>query len=178
MKNKGFKSMAAVLVAGIMITTNYFYYVVAEENTAVEKQTQEAAEEWAKAVAEAATKAQAKAEAEAKARAEAKAEEKCTEEGLIEIEDYDTPLGLGNVQPGEMTATIWSSKNAGTQAGDVITLNSSISGFDGCRQVVYQWMCDRGNGYEAVLGANGPSYSYTADTDSLNWGWRLIICYN
>jgi len=82
------------------------------------------------------------------------------------------------MQPVEMSVTIWSSKNAGTQAGDVITLNSSISGFDGCSQIAYQWMCDRGNGYEAVSGANGPSYSYTADADSLNWGWRLMVSYN
>ena len=171
--------MAVILIAGMMMTTNYFYCATAEENSAVEKQAKGTSEEWAKAVAEAATKAQAKVEAETKARAEAKAqEEKCTEKGLIEIEDYETPLRLGNAQPVEMTATIWSSKDAGTKAGDVITLNSSISGFDGCSQVVYQWMCDRGNGYEAILGANDPSYSYTADADSLNWGWRLIICYN
>ena len=77
-----------------------------------------------------------------------------------------------------MRVTISSSKTAATQAGDVITLSSSIEGFDGCSQIAYQWMVDRGNGYEVMPGANSSSYSYTADADSLNWGWRLMVCYN
>ena len=100
------------------------------------------------------------------------------EEDLIEIEDYETPLGLENEPMAEMSVTIWSSKDAGTQAGDVITLDSSITGFDECSQVAYQWMCDRGDGYEAVSGANDSSYSYTADEDSVNWGWRLMVSYS
>ena len=53
MRNKGFKTMVAILVAGMMMTTSYTSYVTAEENTAVETQAQDDAEEKAKAEAEA-----------------------------------------------------------------------------------------------------------------------------
>jgi len=52
MKNKGFKALTALLIAAMMMTTNYVSYVTAEENTAVETLTEEDAEEKAKKEAE------------------------------------------------------------------------------------------------------------------------------
>ena len=36
-------------------------------------------------------------------------------------------------------------------------------------------MCDKGNGFEAVEGANGDSYEFEASAETLNWNWQLVL---
>ena len=114
-----------------------------------------------------------------------------SDEEFIEIDDYDTPLGLGYTQEemeaaakaqmeamaAQMKVTISCSRESSTRPGDTICLTSEVEGFDSCSGIAYQWMCDKGNGYEPVNGANGAEYSFTADEDNMGWGWRLMVYY-
>ena len=114
-----------------------------------------------------------------------------SDEEFIEIDDYDTPLGLGYTQEemeaaakaqmeamaAQMKVTISCSRESSTRPGDTICLTSEVEGFDSCSGIAYQWMCDKGNGYEPVNGANGAEYSFTADEENMGWGWRLMVYY-
>ncbi len=73
------------------------------------------------------------------------------------------------------SVTIATTGNEDTKAGDTVTLTSELIGFDDASGITYQWMCNKGSGYEEVPGANGPSYSFTADEESLNWTWQLSV---
>ena len=114
-----------------------------------------------------------------------------SDEEFIEIDDYDTPLGLGYTQEemeaaakaqmeamaAQMKVTISCSRESSPRPGDTICLTSEVEGFDSCSGIAYQWMCDKGNGYEPVNGANGAEYSFTADEENMGWGWRLMVYY-
>ena len=58
-----------------------------------------------------------------------------------------------------------------------ITLTSLLEGFEDCIEIKYQWECDKGNGFEAVEGGNGDSYSYAATAESMTWNFRLAVYY-
>ncbi len=118
---------------------------------------------------------------------------------FLTIEDYDTPLGLGYTQEEmeqaaqeqllaqaaqeqqrsqeNMKVTIYTSRQADTLPGDQITLTSQVEGFDDCSGIAYQWMSDKGNGFEPVAGANQETYSYTADEENMGWSWRLMVYF-
>ena len=76
----------------------------------------------------------------------------------------------------EMTVCVSSTACDTMKEGETVVLTGSISGFDGY-EVMYQWMCDRGYGYEPVYGANDITYSFTATQESLNWSWELEVYY-
>ena len=167
----------------------------AEEAARAEAEAK-AAEEAARAEAEArAAEEAARAEAEAMA-AEETAEETTEEttaaetdmveeftedleEEIITIEDYDTPLGLGDMmQEPEIvygTVSISTSRNSETKPGDTITLTSSLSGFENVSEYVYQWEYIKDGAVYTASGANGSTYSYVADEDSIGWGWQLVV---
>ena len=109
------------------------------------------------------------------------------EEGVKEVASNELKLPALSVKeeekaeetaeeaPVERSVTIATSGNADTQIGDTITLTSSLTGFDGVDAISYQWKCDRGNGFEAVAGANDSSYSFEVTEESLNWSWQLDV---
>ena len=103
-------------------------------------------------------------------------------EESLEIDDYDTPLGLDEATEAEetsappMSVTIFSSRRDVAVEGDTITLTSRVEGFDGY-EITYQWECDQGDGFQPVEGANDDSYSFTMSANSLRWNWRLTIYY-
>ena len=61
-------------------------------------------------------------------------------------------------------------------AGETVRLTSKVEGFDGY-ELMYQWECDKGNGFQEVRGANSDSYSFEASAESLSWNWRLAVYY-
>lgn len=79
------------------------------------------------------------------------------------------------VQP-EMKVTIFTSRRVVMEEGETVNLTSKIEGFDGY-EVLYQWECDQGNGFQPIEAANADSYSYIASVESLSWGWQLMVYY-
>ena len=64
-----------------------------------------------------------------------------------------------------------------TKPGDTITLSSRLIGFEDVESVSYQWLCNKGNGFEKVSGATQAAYSYQADSASVNWQWKLEVSF-
>ena len=62
------------------------------------------------------------------------------------------------------------------EEGETVNLTSKIEGFDGY-EVLYQWECDQGNGFQPVEAANAATYAFTANAESLSWGWQLMVYY-
>ena len=76
----------------------------------------------------------------------------------------------------EMKVTVFISRGAVVVPGEMIRLTSYIEGFDGY-EIMYQWECDQGNGFEAVEGANEDSYVFAASKETLAYDWRLAVYY-
>ena len=132
---------------------------------------EDAAEE---AVAEE-TPAEVKPETDKPAAEEAVAEEKADDTELTEIEDYETPLGLPEMEEPkpEKKVMIFT-----TQNGNTVNLTSKLEGLDGYK-VSYQWQCDKhdGAGFQDVSGANESTYSFSATSENLEWEWRLSVYF-
>lgn len=79
------------------------------------------------------------------------------------------------VQP-EMKVTIFTSRRVVMEEGETVNLTSKIEGFDGY-EVLYQWECDQGNGFQPIEAANADSYSYIASAETLSWSWQLMVYY-
>ena len=76
-----------------------------------------------------------------------------------------------------MRVTIYTSRQDSTLPGEQITLSSQIEGFEDVSGMAYQWMADKGAGFEPVSGANGASYTFTADEENMGWNWRLMVYF-
>lgn len=79
------------------------------------------------------------------------------------------------VEP-EKKVTIFTSRRVVMEEGETVNLTSKIEGFDGY-EVLYQWECDQGNGFQPIEAANADSYSYIASAESLSWSWQLMVYY-
>ena len=73
--------------------------------------------------------------------------------------------------------TIFTTKWVHTQPGENVYLTSQLEGFDDCEEIIYQWMCDKGNGFEEAPNGSNATYSFVADDDNLRWGWKLTVFY-
>ena len=74
----------------------------------------------------------------------------------------------------EKKVRIWSDRASSMNVGQTVRLYSELTGFDGI-EVQYQWLCNKGNGYEPVPGANSSTYEFEATQESLSWSWRLSV---
>ena len=74
--------------------------------------------------------------------------------------------------------TIFTSRRTVMTPGEMITLTSRLEGFEDCTNIVYQWECDKGDGFEAVSGATGDTYEYPGTIETLTWSWRLKVYFN
>lgn len=132
-----------------------------EAEVPAEEVTEEAAEEVAEEVTEEAT------EPETEVPAEEVPEE-------LEIEDYETPLGIAPAAAEtEKAVHVFAS-----QEGNFVNLTSTIAGFEGI-EIRYQWECDKhdGAGFQNVDGANESTYKYYATPENVHWEWRLSIYF-
>ena len=82
----------------------------------------------------------------------------------------------GTAQLPEKKVDIFSSRCTVMTEGDYVLLSSKIEGFDGL-DIIYQWECDQGNGFQPVENANNDTYAFRASTESLSWDWRLTVYY-
>jgi len=73
--------------------------------------------------------------------------------------------------------TIATNRKPVMKEGAMVTLTSTLEGFEDCEEIRYQWQRDRGNGFEDMPGAISSTYSFPATKESLSWGWRLIVYY-
>ena len=105
---------------------------------------------------------------------EEKAEETETAEEAAEEKAAEPAAGAAELQ--EKKVSITSSRCTVMTEGDYVLLSSKIEGFDGL-DVVYQWECDQGNGFQPVESANNDTYVFKASTESLSWDWRLTVYY-
>ena len=78
------------------------------------------------------------------------------------------------IDTSNMSVRVWDDKTPVIDEGQIITLYSELTGFDGI-EVSYQWQCDKGNGFENIPGATEATYSYEATTESLSWSWRVEV---
>ena len=77
--------------------------------------------------------------------------------------------------PVERSIDVWmTAEREPVYYGDTITLHSALNGYDGV-EATLQWMCDRGNGWEDVGGANSADYSFTLTEENVDWLWRLDV---
>lgn len=108
--------------------------------------------------------------------AEPVAEEAATEQAVEEsAEETSEETTEEAVQP-EMKVTIFTSRRVVMEEGETVNLTSKIEGFDGY-EVLYQWECDQGSGFQPVEAANAATYAFTANAESLSWGWQLMVYY-
>ena len=77
----------------------------------------------------------------------------------------------------EKQVTIFTNRRSVMRDGETVTLTSLLEGFEDCKEIRYQWQCDRGAGFEAISGANGASYSYTVSAETLSYSWRLRVYF-
>ena len=77
----------------------------------------------------------------------------------------------------EKKVTIFASKWTGTKAGDALALFSILEGFEDTEDIIYQWMVNKGNGFEEIEGADQDTYYFTATEENLNWGWKLMVYF-
>lgn len=73
-----------------------------------------------------------------------------------------------------MHVEIFSDMGDCVQAGARITLTSKLTGFEGVAYTL-AWEYDDGNGWKAMEGANGESYTFTANAQTVNYAWRLSV---
>ncbi len=90
--------------------------------------------------------------------------------GYVYIDD----AGVEKPETEEMKVTIFTSRRAVMAPGEIITLTSKLQGLD-AYNVSYQWMVNRGSGFENVPGATGPIHQYEATIESLAWDWQLAL---
>lgn len=87
-----------------------------------------------------------------------------------------TPEPTPTPEPIPKKVTIKSSAKSVMEEGETVHLTSSISGFDGY-EISYQWLCDKGSGFQEVSGANSDSYSFAVTKENLSWNWKLRVYY-
>ena len=107
--------------------------------------------------------------------------------GYIYIDDIAGYLDLTEEEPAEEPAevpvetpkkvTIFTSRRTVMEEGEPVYLTSKLEGFEDCEDILYIWYVDKGNGFEEVEGANEDTYTFTADAESLTWGWQLEVLY-
>lgn len=59
--------------------------------------------------------------------------------------------------------------------GDKVLLTSQLINFGENDEIYYQWMVDKGNGFEEIEGANESVYERTITRDSLGWNYMLSV---
>ncbi len=107
--------------------------------------------------------------------------------GYIYIDDIAGYLDLTEEELAEESAeapvetpkkiTIFTSRRTVMEEGEPVYLTSKLEGFEDCEEILYIWYVDKGNGFEVVEGANEATYTFTADAETLSWGWYLSVKY-
>ncbi len=73
------------------------------------------------------------------------------------------------------SVSIFTSARETMVLGETIHLSSVLTGFADDANVLYQWQCDRGAGWEDVPGATGASYSFPCTVENMACSWRLVV---
>ena len=103
-------------------------------------------------------------------------EEKPEEAPVQEEKPEELPAQEEEEKPAQRQVLIFSSRKETVVRGELITLTSTLIGFDGVT-VHYQWQVDRGdgNGWVDVQGANGATHEFRATEETILYAWRLNI---
>ena len=80
------------------------------------------------------------------------------------------------IDTSKMSLRVWDDRKDQMSEGQTVTLHSELKGFEGI-SYTYRWQCNKGSGWEDIPDANEATYSFTADTETLSWSWRLLIDY-
>ena len=94
-----------------------------------------------------------------------------TGEAFVEIDDYETPLGL--VQG----VTVWHENlsEGAIGIGSLVRFNSELQGMDP-DAVSYQWQISAdGETWTDIADANGSTYTVTVDMDNAAANWRVLV---
>ena len=59
--------------------------------------------------------------------------------------------------------------------GDSVLLTSELIGFKETDEIAYQWMVDKGDGFEEIENANEPVYERIITEESLGWSYMLSV---
>jgi hypothetical protein len=87
-----------------------------------------------------------------------------------EVTDATLPVNA----PVTRNVQIITSLGSVVNQGDAITMTGVLTGFDSV-QVLLQWQVNDGTGWKNIEGATGTQYVFTADGQTLNSDWRLIV---
>ena len=106
----------------------------------------------------------------------AEPEESPEEAPVKEEKPEELPAQEEEAKPAQRQVLIFSSRKETVVRGELITLTSTLIGFDGVT-VHYQWQVDRGdgNGWVDVQGANGATHEFRATEETILYAWRLNI---
>lgn len=96
--------------------------------------------------------------------------------GYIYSDDMGVPKSTTTPKPG-ITVTIFTTRRAVMTPGETVTLTSKLEGDLNGLELRYQWECDKGQGFEAVPGANDSTYAFAASVETLSYDWRLTVYY-
>ena len=95
---------------------------------------------------------------------------------LTEEEPAEEPVEA-EAPKAEPKVTIFTSRRSVMEEGEPVYLTSKLEGFEDYTEFMYIWYCDKGNGFEVVEGANEATYTFSANAESLTWGWQLeVLC--
>ena len=104
------------------------------------------------------------------------AAEEIPEEAAEEIPEEAAEETAEAEEIAEQKVTIFTSRRVYMTMGEPVYLTSELEGFEGL-ETVFQWECDKGEGFEPVEGADEDHYTFIADAESLSWGWKLLVYY-
>ena len=104
--------------------------------------------------------------------------EESVEEPAEESETEVTEEAAAETAKTPKKVTIFTSRRRIMEAGEPVYLTSKLEGFEDCETILYQWYCDKGNGYEPVEDAVADTYTFAASVETLAWGWQLEVTYD
>jgi len=104
--------------------------------------------------------------------------EESVEEPAEESEAEVTEEAAAETAKTPKKVTIFTSRRRIMEAGEPVYLTSKLEGFEDCETILYQWYCDKGNGYEPVEDAVADTYTFAASVETLAWGWQLEVTYD
>ena len=99
-----------------------------------------------------------------------------TEEPIVEPTPEPTPEPAPEpeIDISQLKVEIFTDRRDVMTNGDIITLTSVLTGFEGLTYTL-QWQYDDGSGWQDAPGATEATYSFAVDEINACYNWRLAV---